>query len=109
MTVASYDYHGNWDGRTGHVAPLYFNSRTRAESLTNNVNFTVNHLIALGADRKKLVVGIPLYGQTFTLFDKEDNGMYSYTKGPGAAGEYTKSSGFLPYYEVYQITIVKYE
>lgn len=19
-----YDYHGNWDGKTGHVAPLYY-------------------------------------------------------------------------------------
>ena len=99
MVVSSYDYHGNWDGRTGHVAPLYANSWTRSEAVNNNVNYTISHLIQAGADRKKLIVGIPLYGQTFTLSDKEDNRMYASTKGPGMAGHFTRTSGFLPYYE----------
>lgn len=25
ISLMAYDYHGHWDGRTGHVAPLYFN------------------------------------------------------------------------------------
>lgn len=24
ISLMAYDYHGHWDGKTGHVAPLYF-------------------------------------------------------------------------------------
>ena len=27
INVMTYDYHGHWDSKTGHVAPLYYHPR----------------------------------------------------------------------------------
>lgn len=53
-----------------------------------------------GAPPRKLVMGMPLYGQSFTLSDAKNNGLNARAPGPGTAGEYTRAAGFLAYYEV---------
>lgn len=53
-----------------------------------------------GADRKKLIMGMPLYGQSFSLASASDNGLNQKAYGRGTAGEYTRAGGFLAYYEV---------
>lgn len=63
-------------------------------------NFTINYWIEKGADRRKLIMGLPMYGQTFSLADSTRHDMNSPTYGPGLAGEYTRAGGFLAYYEV---------
>lgn len=45
-------------------------------------------------------MGVPLYGQSFTLSDAQNNGLNAKAPGPGQAGEHTKAAGFLAYYEV---------
>lgn len=45
-------------------------------------------------------MGVPLYGQSFTLSDPKNNGLNARAPGPGQAGEYTRAAGFLAYYEV---------
>lgn len=45
-------------------------------------------------------MGVPLYGQAFQLSDTKNNGLNARAPGPGSAGEYTRSAGFLAYYEV---------
>lgn len=63
-------------------------------------NFTIHYWIEKGADRKKLVMGMPMYGQSFSLADNNDNGLNAPTYGGGEAGEDTRARGFLAYYEV---------
>jgi chitinase len=63
-------------------------------------NFSINYWLEKGADRKKIVMGMPMYGQSFTLADASDNGLNAKTYGPGQAGEFTRAGGFLAYYEV---------
>lgn len=45
-------------------------------------------------------MGMPLYGQSFTLADPSENGLNAKSYGPGEAGEFTRAGGFLAFYEV---------
>lgn len=56
--------------------------------------------MVLGAPSKKLVLGIPLYGRTFTLRDSSKTGIGDYHSGPGVGGRYTQEPGMLGYNEV---------
>lgn len=96
--VMTYDYFGNWDKETGHVAPLYAHSEV--DNIFFNTNYTLNYWIRLGADPKKVIMGLPMYGQSFTLADANSNGLNAKASGPGEAGEFTRQGGFLAFYEV---------
>ena len=98
IAVMTYDYHGQWDKKTGHVAPLY--ARPDDDYDYFNGNFTMRYWIEKGAPSKKLVMGVPMYGQSFTLAQSDNNGLNAPAPGPGHAGEFTRAAGFLAYYEV---------
>lgn len=98
ISIMAYDYHGQWDKQTGHVAPMY--SHPDDVTPTFNTNFTVNYWIEKGADPKKLVLGMPMYGQSFSLAEAKRNTLNSPTYGGGEAGEATRARGFLAYYEI---------
>lgn len=98
ISIMAYDYHGQWDKKTGHVAPMY--RHPEDEVPTFNTNFTVNYWIEKGADPKKLVLGMPMYGQSFSLAETKRNGLNSASYGGGEAGEATRARGFLAYYEI---------
>jgi chitinase len=67
---------------------------------TFNTNFTINYWIEKGADPRKLILGMPMYGQSFSLAERSNTGLNSPTYGGGEAGEDTRARGFLSYYEV---------
>ncbi len=94
----AYDYHGQWDKKTGHVAPMYVHPEDWEQ--TFNANFTINYWIEKGADPRKLVLGMPMYGQSFSLAERNNHGLNAMTYGGGEAGENTRARGFLSYYEV---------
>jgi len=62
--------------------------------------YTMKYYIKKGADPKKLIMGIPLYAQSFTLIDQSNTGLDSKASGPGQAGEFTRAAGFTAFYEV---------
>ncbi|KAK6618323.1 hypothetical protein RUM44_002775 [Polyplax serrata] len=98
MSIMTYDYHGAWEKRTGHISPLYYRSGDSFPRF--NTNYTMEYLVAKGADRSKLLVGIPFYGQSFTLKDEKNSGYGAPAEGPGTPGEFTKQPGMLAYYEI---------
>jgi len=98
INVMTYDYHGQWDKKTGHVAPFY--GHPDDDYSYFNANFTMNYWIESGAPPKKLVMGMPLYGQSFTLSNKKENGLNAPARDGGAAGPATRAKGFLAYHEI---------
>ena len=63
-------------------------------------NFTVHYWLEKGLEKKKLIMGLPFYGQSFTLASAQGNGLGEKTYGGGTAGEFTRARGFLAYYEI---------
>lgn len=61
---------------------------------------TIEHYLEAGAEREKLVLGIPTYGRSFTLFNPESNAIGAPADGPGEQGDATREKGYLAYYEV---------
>ena len=53
-----------------------------------------------GASAKKLIMGMPLYGQSFTLSSASVNGLNAPALAAGQAGAFTRQAGFLAYYEI---------
>ncbi|OXA59868.1 putative chitinase 3 [Folsomia candida] len=98
IAVMTYDYHGQWDKKTGHVAPMY--NHEESDNFYFNSNYTINYWISKGAPKKKLVMGMPMYGQSFTLTQASNHGLNAPSTGGGQAGEFTRAQGFLAYYEI---------
>lgn len=60
----------------------------------------MNYLVGLGAEKSKLLIGIPLYGQSYRLSTASQADLGDPTTGPGKPGEFTKQPGMLAYYEI---------
>lgn len=58
-----------------------------------------------GAEREKLVLGIPTYGRSFTLYNAESTDIGAPADGPGEQGDATREKGYLAYYEVHNLNI----
>ena len=63
-------------------------------------NYTINYWIESGAPASKLVMGMPLYGQAFSLDSPSNHGLNAPARAKGQAGEFTRAAGFLAYYEI---------
>ena len=61
----------------------------------------MNYWHELGADKSKLVMGMPMYGQTFTIGSSDEHGIGAPApRGGGKKGRFTRQKGFASYYEV---------
>jgi chitinase len=63
----------------------------------------VKYLLKSGASPDKLVLGVPFYGKTFTLADRNSHEIGSASNGTGLQGPYTRANGFLGYNEVSRV------
>jgi len=63
-------------------------------------DWAVNYWRQSGAPTHKLIVGIGLYGRSFTLQNPAEHGFGAPALGAGRAGNYTNEPGFMAYYEV---------
>jgi chitinase len=62
---------------------------------------SINTLLSKGADQKKLVLGLPLYGRIFKLKNTEGGvGFQKESEGAGMQGPYVPEPGFWGYNEV---------
>lgn len=96
VNLMTYDLHGSWDGKTGINAPLYARSDDNQQL---SVDAAVNYWLNNGCPREKLIVGVPLYGRSFTLNDPQNNGINA-PASAGQAGQFVPEGGFLGYNEI---------
>ncbi|KAF0286863.1 putative chitinase 10 [Amphibalanus amphitrite] len=103
LNVMSYDYHGPWDPFTGHVAPMYISPLDQEHGdgyEYYSVNYTIHHFLAGGVPARKIALGLPIYGQGFTLSDPTQSGLYAPAPQPMSACRYTGTSGFCGFAEI---------
>lgn len=65
INLMAFDYAGSWSVTAGHQANLYTTSNSSTTS-TINTNDAVSYYLSKGVPPWKLVIGMPLYGHTFT-------------------------------------------
>lgn len=63
-------------------------------------DYAIQYWLKRGAPRRKLVLGIPFFGRSFTLANPNDWKPGSEIRGLGREGKYTQEKGFLAYFEV---------
>jgi len=61
---------------------------------------SINTLLFKGADRKKLVLGLPLGGRNFKLKNSDGVGVHRESEGAGMPGPYMHEHGLWGYNEV---------
>ncbi|WP_405799229.1 glycoside hydrolase family 18 protein [Streptomyces sp. NBC_01506] len=69
VNLQGYDFHGTWEPTTAQQSALF------AEPGDFSVDQTVNDWLRRGAPARKLVVGMPFYGQGWTGVSGDGNGM----------------------------------
>ncbi|KAI8423708.1 hypothetical protein MSG28_012739 [Choristoneura fumiferana] len=64
-----------------------------------SVDVTLDYWLSQGCPPSKLVLGLPLYGRTFTLTNANVNGVRAPASGAGIAGQFTVTNGLIGYNE----------
>jgi chitinase len=91
-TVQGYDMHGTWETVTNHQSALY-PPKGEPQNPDFTVSRAVNALIASGAPRSKLVVGVPFYSYGWTDVASTANGGL-FQNGPTPAPSSTGQAGY---------------
>ncbi|XP_045208460.2 putative chitinase 1 [Mercenaria mercenaria] len=85
INLMMYDFHGQWEDTVNVHSALYSDNDF-------SIDRFVKYWISEGAPKKKLVIGVPFYGHTFTLADKQQASM----------GDNSTAGGSMPYYQICQ-------
>ncbi|CAF1366875.1 unnamed protein product [Rotaria magnacalcarata] len=113
VSVMTYDYHGSWEGKTGHNSPLYGMSSDKKKFREWNIKGSMNVWSVLGCPKEKLNIGLSAYGRAFTLLREPDvkirkskekkKSPIGLKAGAAEAGKYTREAGVLSYYEICEL------
>ncbi|GAB6023221.1 Chitinase 5 [Chamberlinius hualienensis] len=106
MHLLTYDLRGNWTGFADIHTPLNQRHFDAGDYKTVNMNDGAALWERLGAPKEKLLIGLALYGRSYTLADVNNKGLHAplqIGKTAGDAGPYTKANGTLAYYEICQL------
>jgi chitinase len=100
INVMAYDFHGQWENQVGHNSPLFPLNSASSFQKKLTVDYAAKEWARQGAPLEKLIIGMPVYGRTFTLEDPSKFDVGAKASGGGKAGRYTGEAGFLSYYEI---------
>ncbi|XP_068649211.1 class V chitinase CHIT5a-like [Aristolochia californica] len=78
VNAMCYDYHGSWDtSQTGTLAALYDPNGSRSTS------YGIQSWLNIGVQPEKVIMGLPLYGRSWTLKDPQVHGIGAPAVGIG--------------------------
>ena len=95
LNIMTYDFHGSGESVTGHNSPLY-----SCHGDLSNSDTAVKHWIGNGFPANKILLGLSIYGRTFTLLSGTNNGIGAPVTGAGKPGPWTEQEGYMGYYEI---------
>ncbi|CAG9568629.1 unnamed protein product [Danaus chrysippus] len=95
VNLMAYDINNPSDNTTGHNAPLHGNKNN-----LQAIDVILEYWIGQGCPPEKLVLGLPFYGHSYELADRENFDVGDSSTGPGIAGSYTSTKGLLGYNEL---------
>uniref|UniRef100_A0A8W7PBJ2 Chitin-binding type-2 domain-containing protein n=1 Tax=Anopheles coluzzii TaxID=1518534 RepID=A0A8W7PBJ2_ANOCL len=100
--LLSYDYHSAYEPAVNHHSPLFSLEEASEYNFDSelNIDYSVKFYLKAGADREKLVLGIPTYGRSYTLYNPDATDIGAPADGPGEQGDATREKGYLAYYEI---------
>ncbi|XP_022244665.1 chitinase-3-like protein 1 [Limulus polyphemus] len=105
VLVLTLDYHGPWERKTGHYAPLYCHTEHTLLDRRLCVDYSINYWIKKGVPSHKLVMAIGTYGRSYKLVDPIEHEIGAEAEGPYIGGHYTSSPGFLGMNEMCEILL----
>ncbi len=91
----TYDFHGSWDSYTGHNAPLYKNGDPGPEGFY--IDAAVQAYLDAGAPADQLVLGLAMYGRSWTGVAGAEDGLF---QDATRAGPGTWEAGSLEYDDI---------
>ncbi|KAG8037375.1 hypothetical protein G9C98_005585 [Cotesia typhae] len=102
FNLLSYDYHSAFEPAVNHHSPLYGLEEDNEYNYDNEltVDFTMSYLLKHHVSPDKLILGIPTYGRSYTLYNQDATAIGSPADGPGEEGDATREKGYLAYYEI---------
>ena len=94
--IYAYDYHGYWDQVTGH------HSAIDQSQGTYYAKYAMDYYTKNGFAKSQLNLGIPFYGQSYTLESAGNANVGAPATGPGAPGKFSNQQGMLTFFEICQ-------
>ncbi|CAI7915906.1 unnamed protein product [Closterium sp. NIES-53] len=98
VNVVTYDLHGPWEAKTG--------MQTALEDLSDpqlSLKGAMAAWVSRGLDRSKAMLGLAMYGNTWTLASTSSTGVGAAATGTGQAGSINQEPGILFYKEIDQL------
>uniref|UniRef100_A0A2M4DKM4 chitinase n=1 Tax=Anopheles darlingi TaxID=43151 RepID=A0A2M4DKM4_ANODA len=100
LHLAGYDLRGPWTG----FADVHSMLKRRPHDLdyfyTFNIEDGVDTWLSHGCRANQIVVGLPVYGRSYTLSSATETSPGSSVSGPGPKGPFTNDPGLLGYFEI---------
>ncbi|CAO1342257.1 unnamed protein product [Diamesa tonsa] len=90
INLMTYDFHGPWSGVTGIHGAFSYRQIENFWQRQVNVRMSVHFWLKQGAAANKLIVGIPFYGNSFTLTSAANHGLDAPISGPGTSGRFVQ-------------------
>jgi chitinase len=97
--VMNYDYTGPWSATTGFLAPLFAGTAAHPrDSIANGME----RYEAAGVPARKLLMGIPFYGYSWTSVYSINNGLFQTGRGVRGDRPYSYIEGLTRRFSVYR-------